>query len=115
MEPRIIQPAKQLAALLKQHERARGVIDYVIFENIDPAEISIGFHKAAAIDALREIDRRLKRAASQRAFELDEDINAFPRVRLNAEKIKGHKIDKNEFFRPLLCCKRTKTYRQGRY
>jgi hypothetical protein len=87
---RNVAPDPEIAALLRKYDEMGGVMDFVILEPMKSAFLE-KVHRAAALEGMAEIDRRLREWVKSRATkELPE--SAFFRVRWDASKLTGERI-----------------------
>jgi hypothetical protein len=100
MTPIVKEPSKQLDAYLAKFDHAGGVVDYVLFEDIDPSKSTKEFHRLAAIAALQQIDRRLEDYAKTMAPKTGSPVEDFFRLSFDIDKISGRKVSKDEFLGP---------------
>ena len=114
MDPIVKNPENPLAELLARYDEARGVIDYVTFEPVDPTAVDKAFHERAVIAALWEIDRRLEKYAIQMSPELEIAIDQFPRISLDTDRIRGRQVSKETFLGPCYAMDEKKLLIPGR-
>ena len=89
-----------LSDWLSQYAAAGGVLDYVLFESVDPARVDYDFHRQAAIAALQAIDRQLEDDALETSQETGYPLDDFFRLTFDLEKINGQSLTVEQFLGP---------------